>query len=424
MDLNNNSDKKNIDEIECIICSNHFDTNTHLPLVCVNCGKSVCDICIKAMLEISIKANHLTQKCPQCNFAHKIAKGKVKGFPENYSITKIIKKISFISDSVRCNKHPKQVCSYICLDITCALPQSIFCGICLSQFHDNCDNSKIMPTEDVRPNIQEYKPPFKIADWKQINHNSIKANLEKIGKKLHKIVDVFASYFTYKTSEMTEFNLNNLQNNFSNVKIKQKSPISKSFFIDSKIDEFLLEISQNLTSCFGQSGLFEQSQMAINQSLVYFSRKLFNDPTNEILRDSTVFNKIKKIDWFVQQRYFLKGFEKKKFETIFQFAENIKKQFDEENFKEDFKITKDFKHLKLKNFDLSLICGNSLAGFGTDISQIEIKIAEMVNTKWDQTTERFRCVVHPNVIQDDEQEIQDQVFFKFRDLQIHLYKIT
>ena len=93
--------------MNCLKCSSHFDTFSHIPRLLPHCGHSLCTLCVKEL----ISANFIV--CPECNQVN-IA-GSENDLPKNLAILTLQQEIrnkdntlSSSQEAKLCKSHLKE----------------------------------------------------------------------------------------------------------------------------------------------------------------------------------------------------------------------------------------------------------------------------------------------------------------------------
>ena len=83
----NKEDNNSYDETKCPLCNNQYDEETRIPRILLNCGHSICSLCITKFNETQIPL-----KCPEDNTEYQNI--SLTSFPINKALMRLLHKIS------------------------------------------------------------------------------------------------------------------------------------------------------------------------------------------------------------------------------------------------------------------------------------------------------------------------------------------
>ena len=83
----NKEDNNSYDETKCPLCNNQYDEETRIPRILLNCGHSICSLCITKFNETQIPL-----KCPEDNTEYQNI--SLTSFPINKALIRLLHKIS------------------------------------------------------------------------------------------------------------------------------------------------------------------------------------------------------------------------------------------------------------------------------------------------------------------------------------------
>ena len=80
-------DNNSYDETKCPLCKNQYDEETRIPRILLNCGHSICSLCISKFNE-----TQTSLKCPEDNTEYQNI--SLSSFPINKALIRLLHKIS------------------------------------------------------------------------------------------------------------------------------------------------------------------------------------------------------------------------------------------------------------------------------------------------------------------------------------------
>ena len=420
--MSNNStfEDKNEDFIICKFCNQNFNFEEHAPYILPECGHSICSKCyLKKDQSI---ANNLGKiqfnfACKICKVVSKISESK-KEFAKNLCLKNILENNSQKTVG-KCVYHKNGKTEFYCFDIKC-LTKVPFCAFCIKKDHMNCDSAKIMNFNNIRESTctEDF---LDVKAWKEKSKKTIETETEKLKNRLCKIVDLFGSYAENRLNVLKQLNISDFIKNSEQFELREID--TENFQVIYKSAEFLQEISEDISRAL-EVNLFKEMRNVENQILVKSTRKLFNDP-NKDFANTRLFAKVKKINYFVQQKYFLADFDVERAENMADFKRLIGNCF-ENTARLPISLSGKSSQFnpEIEKFVENLL-RNETPNYAVNISQIEYFLKEQINEKFSEEKGEWQVSVEPNeVIGVGKNEDIQYVSFRMNEIGVTVYLET